>query len=135
MRHKPSITEINEISEAAEEERLLYFLTRAIESEEVWGIGDHKNWLLKEIDNQQVLPVWPYEILVKECINPDDEDKTQDAISLEQFVYHVLQTMIKQDIGVEVLPTKTQSGKIIAAQDLVDLLEGMMDSGEYYLEG
>lgn len=135
MRHKPSITEINEISEAAEEERLLYFLTRAIESEEVWGIGDHKNWLLKEIDNQQVLPVWPYEILVKECINPDDEDKTQDAISLEQFVYHVLQTMIKQDIGVEVLPTKTQSGKIISAQDLMNLLEGMMDSGEYYLEG
>lgn len=135
MRYIPTQNEIIEINEASEDERLHYFLTRTIESEEIWGIGDHNNWLLKEIDDRLILPVWPYERLARECLFSYDEDKIPDAISLEQFVYHVLPTMKQQNINVEVLPTKIQTGKIIVAQEIMSLFESLMDSGEYYLEG
>ena len=135
MRYKPSLNEFHEITNATAEERLQYFLTRTIESEEIWGIGDHKNWLLKEVDGQRLLSVWPYESYAEACIVPDSEDTAYDAISLEQFVYHVLRSMMDQDIQVEVLPTQTQQGKILPAQDLFNLFEGLMESGEYFLEG
>jgi len=135
MRYIPSQSEINEINESSEDDRLHYFLTRTIESEEVWGIGDHKNWLLKEIDSKLILPVWPYECLARECLLSYDEDNILDAISLEQFVYHVLPMMKQQNIDVEVLPTKMKSGKILVVQEFMSLFESLMDAGEYYLEG
>ena len=91
--------------------------------------------MLKEIGDQWVLPVWPYERFAEACAETGCDDNVSDAISLEQFVYHVLPTMIQQDICVEVLPTETKPGKLITAQDLFRVFEGMMESGEYFLEG
>jgi hypothetical protein len=135
MRYEPSFKEFHEITHATEEVRLQYFLTRTIESEEVWGIGDNKNWLLKEIGDQLLLPVWPYERFAEAWVVSSNEDNIRDAVSLEQFVYHILPTMIQQDISVEVLPTENKPGKIITARELSSLFEGLMESGEYFLEG
>jgi len=135
MKYKPSNSEIYQIRVSNSEDRLHYFLSRVIEAEEVWGMGDSNNWLLNEIDGRLLLPVWPYESLANECIHPDAETDGLDAMSLEQFIYRILPSMAQQNIAVEVLPSKTQAGKIVTAQELLNLLEGLMESGEYYLEG
>jgi hypothetical protein len=135
MKYHPSPTEISEIDAYTANQRLHYFLTRSIESEEVWGLSNASGWMMKEMDNQTVLPVWPYESFAENCITADWNDHAPGAVSVEHFVYNLLPVMIQHKINAEILPTKTQQGKVIDSRELASLFEGMLDAGEYYMEG
>ena len=135
MKYLPSATELLEVESCAEKERLHFFLTRAIESEEVWGLSNPSGWAMKEDKGLSILPVWPYEQMAINCAANEWQDYVPGAVSLEHFVYNLLPVMIKRDIKVEILPTKSQPGHLLAPRDLVSLFEGMLESGEYYMEG
>lgn len=135
MRYTPSEIELSSMASASADERLYYFLTRVMESEEVWGLGDGSGWRIKDVDNKEMISVWPYKCLAEACDDGKQGAAVADAVSLEQFVEHVLSMMATQQLLVEVFPTQTQPGKILVAQELGELLEGMMESGEYFLEG
>jgi hypothetical protein len=57
------------------------------------------------------------------------------SVSLEHFLYHVVGRLKTADMPIEVFPTKESAGEIISAHTFYDMLEGMMDAGEYYMEG
>ena len=57
------------------------------------------------------------------------------AVSLEHFLYQVVGKLKAADMPIEVFPTKNAAGEIISAENMYDLLEGMIDAGEYYMEG
>ena len=140
MRYKPSDSEVLEIDTFSAEQRLHYFLSRAVESEEVWGLGDDAGWVLKDVDDKTIIPIWPYEALATACSQVASTQtafsKTSAmAVSLEQFVYSLLPQINHQNIQIEILPTKILPGKIMQARDLSAILEGLMESGEYYMEG
>jgi hypothetical protein len=135
VRYKPSESELVEIESYSEEQRLHYFLSRAIEAEEIWGLGDNTGWLIKEVNDRTIISIWPYETFAAACVPQSGDHQAPVAISLEQFLYAVLPKMDQQNIQIEILPTNGQSGKIMQAQALAAILEGMMESGEYYMEG
>lgn len=135
MRYKPSDNELLEIETLSEELRLHYFLSRVIESEEVWGLGGEAGWLIKDLDDKTIIPLWPYELLATACAQQSPGRPATVAVSLEQFVYSLLPKIEQQNIQLEILPTNSQPGKIIQAQALAAIVEGMMESGEYYMEG
>ncbi len=135
MPYAPSEAELSSLKSASAEERLHYFLTRAMESEEVWGLGDRSGWRIKEVADKEMIAVWPYKPLAEACAGEDLGAAQADAVSLEQFVDRVLKLMADQRLLVEVFPTPTQPGHILHARELGELFESMMDSGEYFLEG
>jgi hypothetical protein len=135
MRYKPSDSELLEIDTFSAEQRLHYFLSRAIESEEVWSLGDDAGWVLNDVGDKTIIPIWPYEVLATACRQTVSCQPTAMAVSLEQFVYSLLPQINHQNIQIEILPTKILPGKIMQARELAGILEGMMESGEYYMEG
>lgn len=136
MRTKIDQNEVNRILQTPSVERLSYFLHSLIETEEVWGVGDESGWILKELsDGSSVLPIWPHREFTTHLLVGDWEDQTSKAVSLEHFVYEVLAMLKKNDIPVEVFPIEGQEGEILSAQQMFETLEGMIDAGEYYMEG
>lgn len=135
MKYLPSETELKELESCDPKEQLDFFLTRVIESEELWGLGNTSGWVMKEINEQTILPVWPYEIFAANCATSEWQDYTATAVSLEHFVYKLLPIMSKQNIKVEIFPSKSLPGSLMKATELASLFEGMMESGEYYMEG
>lgn len=136
MIYKPSESELVEIETLSADQRLHYFLTRVIESEEVWGLGDEASgWIIKDSDEKTLITVWPYEILAAAFATQSGDGQAPVAVSLEQFVYSLLPVIHQQNIHLEILPTGSLPGKLMPAQALAAILEGMMESGEYYMEG
>ena len=135
MKFKPSSTELSEVDSYEANERLHFFLTRAIESEEVWGLSNASGWVMKDSDDQTILPVWPYEQMAATCAVNEWQNYAPGAVSLEHFVYTLLPVMIEQGIKVEILPTINQPGNLLDAEELASIFDGMLESGEYYMEG
>ena len=135
MHHAPTSTELNILSKASNEERLDYFLTRAMESEEVWGLSNQSGWVMREEENGScILPVWSYSTLSQSCAQGDWASHTPDSVSLEHFVYRILVTLKEQQIQLEVLPSQHQSGLLIKADSLFEIFERKLDAVEYFLE-
>ena len=135
MRYLVSTKELEEVSSYSPQRRGQYFLSRAIESEEVWGLSNQSGWILKEENDQTILPIWPYQQMATGCALGEWENYDANAVSLEHFVYKVLPTMVTQDILVEIFPTNSNSGELMNAEKLASIFEGLLESGEYYMEG
>lgn len=135
MRYQPSHREKQEVESYDEKDRLHFFLTRVVESEEVWGLNNDHGWILKEHNGQTILPVWPYESFAADCAVDEWQGYTPGAVSLEHFIDRLLPLIREQNIKLEILPTATQPGGLMDADKLSELLESMLEAGEYYLEG
>lgn len=135
MRYKPSETEISSLPDMAPAERLSYFLSRALEAEEIWSLGNSAGWELQERDGRTLVPVWPYLEMARMNIPADTTSVSPKATSLDHFYQNILPMMIEQQIHIDVLCMPDSAGRLIAASDLYAMLESMLESGEYYIEG
>ena len=135
MQFKPTYNESISLSGMDETERMQYFLTRSIETEEVWALSDSQGWILREQDNKTILQLWPYQQLANEYATAHQESYFPSATSLDHFVHSLLAHLIEQDIKVELMPVKQSSGINITAQKLNELYESLLEAGDYYLEG
>lgn len=135
MQFKPTQNEFDTFSNMPAVERMQYFLTRTIEAEEVWGINDFSGWILRNVEDKTILQVWPYAQLSADYIVSQSETYKPGAVSVEHFVYNLLQTMITENIDIEIFPTSSNDGIIISAAELYEILNTMLESGEYYMEG
>lgn len=135
MRYKASDSEISNLPGMPAVERLTYFLTRAMEAEEIWSIGNANGWEMQDRDGRTVIPVWPYVELAQMNLSDNDSDASPQATSLDHFFERVLPMMIEQQIDLEVIGMPGTAGRLIPASDLYTMLESMLESGEYYIEG
>lgn len=135
MRTKPSESELTNLPTWSQDERLHYFLTRAVEAEEIWSLGNASGWELREQDGRTLAAVWPYQDLARLNLSADGLSASPQATSLDHFFEKILPIMIEQGIDLEVLSLPAIPGKLIAAAELHALLESMLESGEYFLEG
>ena len=135
MRYSVNASELLEVESYKPEQRTHYFLTRAIEAEEVWGLSNPSGWVMKNENKTTILPVWPNEQMAARCAGDEWCEYTAASVSLEHFVYQLLPAMQAQDIRVELLPTPGRPGSLVNARELAAIFEGLMESGEYYMEG
>lgn len=134
MRFSPALNEYTAIETMAGAESLEYFITRTFETEEVWGLANEIGWVMRERDHQTVLPVWPFQQLVA-ASEQESSDHSANAVSLERFVYGVLDMLLEAGALVEVMPRLGAPGYLIEPQQLRGLFEGVIEAGEYRLEG
>lgn len=134
MRFSPALNEYAAIDAMTEGELLEYFITRTFETEEVWGLASEAGWVMRERDGHTILPVWPFQQLVAPC-EDESSDHSANAISLERFVYRVLDMLTAAKAQVEVMPRRSGPGSLIEPRQLRSLFQGVIDAGEYRLEG
>lgn len=135
MQFSPTVSEINMMSELSSNERLHYATSRMCECEETWGLGDEHGWTIQQRDGHELIAIWPYQQLAGDCCTDERQSLSPLSSSLEHFIYTTLTQCHEQKIMIEVMPLPDQAGRLLAAHDLFDLLEGMMESGEYHMEG
>lgn len=114
------------------QERIEYFLTRTMEVEEVWVQADDAGWLMREVDDKTILPVWPYENLARVSIA--GTEGIAQATSLEHFIA-VLNQHANQAIHLDIMPLPDQTPVLMPIAELLNMYESLLDAGTYFLEG
>lgn len=134
MQYTPLDTEITMLVSMTAEERLHYATTRMIESEEVWSLGNENGWVIRDVDDKQFISVWPYRLLALEYGPEETDTAFPQAISLEYFVYDVLNMCKANNIWLEVFPKADDRGSLMRSSDLYEILNGMLETNEYFIE-
>jgi len=131
MRYEPTPSELLYLDNMDGDERLDYFITRTMESEEVWRLCDIDGWVRRDRDGVAVMPLWPYEGLAQACAGAGE---AADAVSLEYFVYHELTELQAAGVRMEVFPGK-EGGIAMDAAMLLRIFDGKMEQEQYFIEG
>lgn len=131
MRYSPTPSEMLCLDRMKPDERLHYFISRTMESEELWRLCDADGWVIREESGTVLMPVWPYEGLAQACAG---KGEAADAVSLEYFIYHELNSLHADGIGVEIFPAE-QAGVRMSAAKLFRIFEAKIDQEQYFIEG
>ncbi len=136
MRYQPYEDEYAAVPSMNDAQLLEYFLYRVFETEEIWGLKETAlHWLTHEANAQIVQPLWPYKRYADEAAVAQWEDFVPAAVSLEYFMEQTIQKLAMDDILIEIMPRETAPGCLISAQRLFSILDGMMESSQYTLDG
>lgn len=135
MRHAPFDTEIAMFDDMTAAERMQYAITRMVECEEVWSLGDENGWIIQEANDRQIIPIWPYRQLVLEHVPGGADSSVPQATSLEYFVYGVLDMCKQDDIWLEIFPRQATTSIQIRSVELFEIMNGMLETNEYFIEG
>jgi len=128
VRYTPTEAEAAALQGMDETERLHYFITRAMECEEVWSLCDADGWVVRQDDT---MPLWPYRVLAEPHAG---DGEAADAVSLEHFVYHLLPELKQEGIRLQVMPGG-QPGPALTASELFRIFDSKMDEEQYFIEG
>lgn len=132
MRYAPTEAERACLKDMDEAERLLYFITRSMECEEVWSLRNAEGWATRETITGDILPLWPYRMLAEPFAA---QGEAADAVSLEHFVYHELSDLNLDGIRLEIMPDAGQQGMILGASELFQVFDRKIDDEQYFIEG
>lgn len=139
MRHAPYESEYLAVPTMRDGELLDYFLMRCFETDEVWFLKEMSQPFERDLadvdDSQTTFPVWPYQRFASEAASDQWPACIPSAIALDHFLYRTLDELIERDVTVEIMPRGNDTGCLIAPQRLLSILEGMIDVGEYRLDG
>lgn len=135
MRYAPYPSEARAVPNMGDGELMEYFLMRAFETEEVWALRNTDGWLLQRRAEQLCLPVWPYRQFADETVVQWRTESQPTAQSLEFFINDTLLWLIDDDIGVDIMPRQDGCGCLMSPHRLLSIIEGMLDAGEYCLDG
>lgn len=135
MRYSPYIHELEAIKSMDDSHRLEYFLTRSYETEEVWGLKENNAWFYLERGEQTTMPIWPYKNLVEKSSLIDTQSIQPAAESLEDFIDHTLDMLIDEEVMIEIMASCNHPGCLISPHRLSDIFIGLIDAGEYTLDG
>ena len=135
MRYSPMQSELSMLDSMEADERLHYAITRMNESEEVWSLGDSNGWRIQDIGDKQVVSIWPYRILAEEYYSWEPDNPAPQSTSLEHFIYDVLSTCEESNIWLQIYPKTDDQGCIMKSSDLYEILSGMLETNEYFIEG
>lgn len=136
MRYEPYEQEYAAIPAMTDSDLLDYFLSRVFENEEVWGLKEGGTyWMSYELDGREVQPLFAYKRYADDAAVGDWEVLIPVAESLEYFIERSLMRLIDQNIFLEIMPRPSRSGCLVSPQRLLSILESMIDSGTYSMDG
>lgn len=135
MLYRAPSSELKSIATMSREQKLHYAAARMLECEEVWSIGDESGWEIHGHDEQPYIMIWPYKQFAEHYCEEVKTESCPLATSIDQLVYSVLQNCLAQKIEINVMPQADSPGCRISASDLYQLLNGMLETGEYVIEG
>jgi len=135
MRFAPTSNEQTLMNDLSLEERFHYATTRICECEEVWSLGDDNGWLIRDVDDKAVISIWPYRQMAQQSAETGEDKNIPICVSLEHFLYTLLKQCQENEIVMEVNPAPASMGFLIPAAQLYEVLENMVETETYFIEG
>lgn len=135
MRYSPYEHEYTAVDTMTENEILEYFLTRVFETEEVWGLDDGTEWIIQEDSGQAIMPVWPYQKFAADAAVNGLGHCHPEAESLEEFLHSTVPMLSEENTLLGIMPGRSGTVCLINPLRLKSILDGMIDAGEYTLDG
>lgn len=135
MRFSPYESEFHAIATMVDTQLLEYFMTRVFETDEVWYLVARSLPKQRLLDDRPCLMVWPYKKLATDAALDYWQDSSPASCSLEYFFAKLLEPLSTTQALVEVMPRGEAPGCLIAPNRLQAILQGMLDAGEYRLDG
>ncbi len=135
MRFAPSLKEQALLDELPMEERFHYAVPRICECEEVWSLGGENGWQIRDMEDKAVISIWPYRQMALEYAQGELTESTPICVSLEHFLYQLLRQCQDNDITMEICPAPGKRGYMISAAQLHEVLENMVETDSYFIEG
>jgi len=135
MRFAPTENEQAMLVDLPLEERFHYAITRICECEEVWSLGDDNGWRINDVDDKAVISIWPYRQMAMEYAQDCSAESIPICVSLEHFLYTLLKQCQENEIVMQVNPASNSQGYLIAATQLYEVLENMVETETYFIEG
>lgn len=135
MRQTPTESEYAAVPRMSDGERLDYFLTRTFETDEVWFLKTPVGSFERAVGTTLYLPVWPYRRFASEAALEQWQGCVPSSVSLDHFLYVMLAEQVSPGGFIEIMPRGEAAGCVITPTRLRSILEGMIDVGEYHLDG
>ena len=135
MHHAPTSAEAKFLLDAGFQEQLDYFLSRAMECEEIWGLSNASGWVMRESGETTCLPVWNYAVMADACAIGELSDYAANSTSLEHFVFDILPQLREMEVDVELLAIPERQGILLTAKALFEIFERKLDAAAYFPEG
>lgn len=136
MRYEPYDDEYAAVPDMTDAQLLEYFLSRIYETEEVWGLKEGgAYWFSYQREDQETLPLFAYKRYAEEAAVGEWEVLIPVAESLEFFMERTLPRLEQQNVILEIMTRKSGRGSLVTPRQLNSILEGMIDAGQYTMEG
>lgn len=143
MRFTAYPSEISALPHMSDGERMDYFLLRAFETEEIWALREGRRWFDRPLSDHvngfaagvPVMPLWCYRHYSQEAALDIWMDCRPDSMALEYFLEQEIPQFAARDIVFDIMPRAGNPGCLITPQRLASVFEGLLDAGEYRLDG
>lgn len=124
MEHEQSQERLQAVLRLPAARRYSYFLQRAVETGEVWGL-DGEGWALAlDDEGRDVLPLWPAPEFASLCATRLWEGFQPRSIPLEELLENVLPQLEEEGMPVGIFFTPEGHGHPVTARELIDALRG-----------
>lgn len=116
--------EVKAFSRQTNSQRYNYFVEKVFAWQEAWALCDNEGWVIAEVANKMIFPLWPAEPFAKNCQINDWRDTTPKLIAFAELITELLPDLVENniDIAVFMVPDSTQCGVLPAQQLLNDFL-------------
>lgn len=113
--------EIKAFSQLSNKQRYNYFVTKVFEWKSAWGLVDQDGWIVTEIGDETIFPLWPAEPFAQNCQINDWQQTRAKKIELDQLIKAVLPDLSDDNIKVAtfIVPGSDQCG-VLPAQELLN---------------
>jgi hypothetical protein len=117
--------EFERLSGAPAEDQYGYFVSRCVETEQVWALIDRDdNWAaFGSPDEGVLLCVWPHPRFAEACAYGDWEDREPVPVGVDLFIDEVLPDLIREGTLVAVFPTTESAVPMEPERVMRDLAE------------
>lgn len=113
--------EVKAFSKQSNSQRYNYFVEKVFEWQEAWGLCDDEGWVVSEVDQTTIFPLWPAEPFAKNCQINDWQNTQTKLISFSELTEEILPYLAEDNIAIAVfmVPNSDVCG-VLPAQELLN---------------
>ncbi|NLZ48583.1 MAG: DUF2750 domain-containing protein [Clostridiales bacterium] len=120
-------SEVEEVFCLRADRKHIYFLTKAVETECVYGLKQNNEWItIKDSKGNLAMPIWPSYDFARYCQENQWKDTQIESVDLYEFLEYWLLGMKRDKCKVLLFADTAGGGFSIDAEQLKDEIEDLL---------
>lgn len=113
--------EVKAFSQLSNKQRYNYFVTSVFEWKSAWGLVDQEGWVVTELGDEIIFPLWPAEPFAEKCQVNNWKNTQAKEIEFDALINEILPDLAEDNVKVAIfiVPGSNQCG-ILPAQELLN---------------
>jgi hypothetical protein len=108
-------------------ERYGYFVEKAADGEEVWGLQNEEGWVLIAFENGDAFCLWPHADYARACTVGDWADCAPESISLEELLGELVPALQRDNLRLAIFPTPAGEAVVVDPRDFQEHLKSTFE--------